>query len=219
MLRRSFVLPVFILTVMLGLLASGCGDSNVQTVDKQNASAQTAQSATEQPMHENSPAMKGGSAGAAGIMWMVPDQWVSGPDRPMRVATYNIGEADNAPECAIYYFGPGQGGDVDANIQRWIGQFEQPDGSKSSDKATVGKREVNGLQVTTIDLTGTYNASMGGPMSGQKQAMPGYRMLGAIIDAPKGPVFFKLTGPQELVGGAESDFSQMVESVKKTGSV
>ena len=218
MFRRFYVVPALVIAVMIGLLIADCGDSNVQTVDKQNANTQTAQQPAEQPMHDNSPAMKGGSAGAAGIMWSVPDEWVTGPDKPMRVATYVIGQEDNAPECAVYYFGPGQGGDVESNIQRWIGQFEQPDGSNSSDKATVGKREVNGLPVTTIDLTGTYDASMGGPMSGQKVQHPGYRMLGAIIEAPKGPVFFKLTGPQELVGGAESDFSQMVESVAKTGS-
>ncbi len=28
-------------------------------------------------------------------------------------------------ECGVYYFGAGQGGSVDANLDRWIGQFLQ----------------------------------------------------------------------------------------------
>jgi len=39
--------------------------------------------------------------------------------------------------------------------------------------------------------------------------------LGAIIEAPEGPVFFKITGPEETVVQALDDFQQLVESVKK----
>ena len=64
----------------------------------------------------------------------------------MRAATYTVGEG----ECAVFYFGAGQGGGVQANIDRWIGQFE-PEG-----KPVTAKRTINGLAVTTIDVSAEH---------------------------------------------------------------
>ena len=55
----------------------------------------------------------------AGVRWTVPANWKAEPQRPMRLATYNVppaaGDRD-AGECGVYYFGAGQGGSVDANL-------------------------------------------------------------------------------------------------------
>ena len=42
-----------------------------------------------------------------------------------------------------------------------------------------------------------------------------YRLLGAIVDAPEGAVFFKLTGPSATVAAAEKDFDSMISSIQK----
>ena len=42
---------------------------------------------------------------------------------------------------------------------------------------------------------------------------PGWRLLGAIVQGPHGPVFFKLTGPAATVGRAEHDFDAMLASL------
>ena len=50
----------------------------------------------------------------------------------MRAATYAVAPAagDTAPaECALYFFGAGLGGGVQANIDRWKGQFAAPGGA------------------------------------------------------------------------------------------
>jgi hypothetical protein len=133
----------------------------------------------------------------------------------MRMATYQVGEGASSAECAVFYFGLGQGGDIQANIDRWIGQFSQPDGSDSKSHARIDSHSVAGLKMTTIELTGTYLGGMGGPMSGQSVEHAGWRLLGAIIEAPQGPVFFKLTGPDASVSAARADFDQLVASVKK----
>ena len=96
--------------------------------------------------------------GVAGLQWTPPSNWKNEGSRPMRAATYKV-SAD--AECVAYYFGQGQGGSVDANVQRWKGQF-QP--LKSSD---VKKKTVHGLPLTTLDLSGTYTG-MGGPMMQSK---------------------------------------------------
>lgn len=129
----------------------------------------------------------------------------------MRLATYQIppapGDQDSA-ECAVYYFGAGQGGGVQANIDRWIGQFQ---GSKAAPK--VDKRTISGLKVTTVDVSGAYNG-MGGPRAPEGPPKQGYRLLGAIVEGPQGSVFFKFTGPAKTVAANQSEFEKMLSSLK-----
>jgi hypothetical protein len=151
-----------------------------------------------------------------GISFTAPSGWTAEPARPMRVATYQIphakADADDA-ELAVFYFGEGQGGSIDANVQRWAGQF---DGNQT---AATKKQKVNGVDVVRVELAGTYAASMGpnGPMGpgAQKTAHPGYKLIGAIVDAGHGPVFWKLTGPAATVESARASFDKLVRSIKK----
>lgn len=135
----------------------------------------------------------------------------------MRAATYSVppakGDSD-AGECAAYYFGQGQGGGVQANVDRWIGQFQEAGGKPAKDVAKIQKRTIHGLNVTTIDVSGTYTG-MGGPMAPSHEAKAGYRMLAAIVEAPQGAVFFKFTGPAKTVAANQAAFDRMIDSVKK----
>ena len=158
-----------------------------------------------------------GADTAGGIKWNPPAGWKAQGQRPMRAATYTVPAApgDKEPgECAVYYFGPNEGGGVDANIKRWIGQFEQPDGSPSAKKAQIHKQTANGLSVTTIDVSGTYTGA-GGPMAPTRISKPGYRLLGAIVGGPQGAVFFKFTGPARTVAGAQTAFQGMLKSLSR----
>ncbi|MGQ0504682.1 MAG: hypothetical protein ACT4TC_05125 [Myxococcaceae bacterium] len=153
---------------------------------------------------------------AGGLTWTAPAAWKAGEARPMRAATYEVpsakGDADKG-EVAVFYFGQGQGGGVEQNVDRWISQFEQPDGKPSKDQAKTKKETINGLAVTTVELTGTYTASMG-PM-GPKSNRPGYKLSGAIVEGPLGAIFFKLIGPAKTVDAAKGDFQKLLKSVKK----
>src|SRR5580698_1444635 len=64
----------------------------------------------------------------AGVTWTMPPTWTAEAQRPMRLATYRVSPD---AECGVYYFGAGQGGSVDANLDRWVGQFLQADGKPS----------------------------------------------------------------------------------------
>ena len=67
-----------------------------------------------------------------------PQGWVSKPPASaMRVAEFTLPRATKDgedAELAIFFFG-GQGGSVQANIDRWIGQMTQPDGRASKELA------------------------------------------------------------------------------------
>ncbi|MXW04540.1 MAG: hypothetical protein F4Z81_05665 [Gemmatimonadetes bacterium] len=156
------------------------------------------------------------SGAAAGVAWTVPPRWEVQPPRTMRMATYLIpkdAEDDEPGECAVFYFGRGQGGSVDLNLQRWREQFETDTGGQPS--LAERKSTINGLAVTTVSLAGTYLASMGPMFQSGAVKKPGYRMLGAIIEAPEGNVFVKLTGPENTVLSAESEFQAFLNSLRK----
>jgi len=153
--------------------------------------------------------------GAAGAQWSTPAGWNTDAPRPMRAATYKIapakGDSEGA-ECGVFFFGAGQGGSVDANIQRWVGQFEQADGKPASG-AKTSTEKVKDLDVTRVEVAGTFTGGAGpmAPAGGAKK--PGYKLLGAIVNAPQGPVFFKLTGPAKTVDGARADFDKLIKSI------
>lgn len=132
--------------------------------------------------------------------------WTSVPtSSPMRAATLKI-EVEGAEkplEAIFYYFGPGQGGDTQANIDRWLGQFESPPVSKTEDL------DANGTKVSLVTATGTY---MDGAMFGPKTAKADYTLLGAIIPGPDAPVFIKLTGPKDAVAKITEDFKKLSTS-------
>jgi hypothetical protein len=153
----------------------------------------------------------------SGLTWTPPSSWKAEGARPMRAASYTIAAApgdSEGGECVVYYFGPGQGGGVDANIERWVQQFQAPDGGPAAKLAKRASKTVNGIAVTTLDLTGTYLFKPF-PMAPKATPKPGYRMLAAIAQGSDAPVFFKLTAPKKTADAAEADFWKMIEALKK----
>jgi hypothetical protein len=139
----------------------------------------------------------------------MPAGWKAEAERPMRVATYTVAPGG---ECGVYYFGQGQGGSVEANMDRWIGQFQQPGGKSSKDVAKIAKRTIHGWPVTAVDVSGAYTG-MGGPTASSPSTMPDYRLLGAIVEGPQGSLFFKFTGPAKTVAANLVAFDKMIGSL------
>jgi hypothetical protein len=151
-------------------------------------------------MHSPDPAQ--GQSGT--VTWTVPSDWQTMPNASaMRMATYRVGSAGgNAqpPELTVMR----AGGSVDANIERWRGQFQ---GAGPADRT---ERVVNGLKVTVVQLAGTYipAAMMPGTPAGQPRA--DYALLGAIVDAPGSPYFFKMVGQAADVRKARPSFESLL---------
>lgn len=108
-------------------------------------------------------------------------------------------------EVVFFYFGPGNGGGTQANVDRWFGQFAEPrDQTKAkTESVTIGKHKV-----TYASAEGTYNSGMPG---GPKVALTNHALLGAIVESEQGSVFVRLTAPKELAASAAADFKKMVE--------
>jgi hypothetical protein len=153
---------------------------------------------------------------AVGLTFTVPDGWrQSPPSSSMRVAEFTLpraaGDAEDA-QLIVYYFG-GSGGSVDANLTRWIGQIQQPDGKSSSAAAKKETRKVNNLVLTLVDASGTYIAEMS-PGATARNNKPHFRLRAGVVETSNGPYFIKLTGPEKTVAKWERAFDQFVGSFK-----
>lgn len=131
----------------------------------------------------------------------VPTSWKESPKRPMRLATWSIPAAEGdegTGELAVYHF-RGGGGGVEANIARWIGQFDR---KERVTKITTGKAGEDTYYV--VEVTGTYNQPIGPPIRQQTKPVAGSRMLAVILQLDKGVYYLKLTGKDATVK-AQSD--------------
>ena len=105
------------------------------------------------------------------------------------------------------------GGSVEANIDRWYGQFTQPDGGNTRDRAKVQKIKVGGEEIHLVDLSGTFKDQRG-PMAPAVER-PKYRMLAAIIATKNaGSYFIKFYGPERTVADNEKAFVGMIEGLQ-----
>jgi hypothetical protein len=151
----------------------------------------------------------------AGLTFYAPAEWKAvTTSSSMRVAQFAVPRTagDSADgELVVYYFG-GSGGSIEANIERWVGQMQQPDGKPSSAIARRESRTINGLKITLVDVSGTYVAEMT-PGSPQRHNSPNFRLRAAVIETPKGPYFIKLTGPAKTIAAAEKTFEQFLNSL------
>jgi hypothetical protein len=143
----------------------------------------------------------------AGLTFKTPAPWKEVPSSSsMRAATlhYPVEGAEAPLEVVFFYFGAGQGGDVDANINRWLGQFEGQPESKREEVAVGDKK------VSLVTADGTYLD--GPPFGGPKTPRPDYTLLGAIVPGSDANVFIKLTGPKDVVAKAKDAFKALVTS-------
>jgi hypothetical protein len=147
---------------------------------------------------------------------IVPGWTAVAPSSSMRVAEYTLPRADGDEEDAsvVVYFFPGGAGSVQANLDRWIGQMEQPDGSPSADVAeTSTLMSAGGFDMTLVDVSGTYVAEVT-PGATERFNEPGYRLRAAVFETPDGPYYVKMTGPEATVARWESSFTAFLHGIQ-----
>jgi hypothetical protein len=131
----------------------------------------------------------------------------------MRRSQYRVPGPGGDGECVVFYFGAGEGGDPQANAERWAGQFTV-DGGKPAQLKT-SSLTAGGVKVMVVETSGTYH---GGPTMGAAAApgaRSGYMLLGAIAEGPDANWFFKFTGPEATLRAQRAAFDAMLRSLKK----
>lgn len=156
-------------------------------------------------------------ASAPALILTPPAGWVvEVPTSKMRKAQYVLPHADGDSEDAsliVYYFGGQGGGTHEANLDRWAGQFEQPDGSSSAEAITSSERTIAGMSVFDATVSGTYVAETA-PGSGERVNKPGWRMIASIVDTKEGPWYFKLVGPAATLAKWEPSYDTFLKAIR-----
>ena len=143
------------------------------------------------------------------VSFKLPPGWeAQQPKSSMRRAQVNAPGAAGPAELIVYFFGPQGAGSAAANVERWIGQFTNPDGSPVSDaKQSEGKAST--FDVTKVDVVGHYVSGMGASVKPKADQ----RLLAAIVTTDGGPYYFKFLGPDTTVAANRAAFDDVIASV------
>jgi len=240
MMTKTLSLGVLPLLAMVLGLASACSDQGAVKGEAPRPAAAKAEAPPLVSGHGDAPATlppghppidaggapqpglpavpEGAGTGDAALAWTVPSGWIAEkPASSMRRAQYRVPGNAGDGECAVFYFGPGQGGDPMANAVRWAEQFTLADGKPAQNAMKTSEVEVGGLKIFMVEVAGTYKGGM--TMTAAPAApKPGYRLLGAVTPGPDANWYFKFTGPDKTVNEQRDAFTSMVKSSRHGAS-
>lgn len=141
-----------------------------------------------------------------------PVTWAwQAPSVAFRTLQYSVPAPDGkggAAELVFSMFRAGDGGPLQANIDRWVAQFRTNDGAAAT--PVQSDLTVGALRVHRIDLEGTYKGM------GAAAGRPDWAQLGAIVEAPGANVFIRLLGPGTTVEAQRAAFEAMVGSLRES---
>jgi hypothetical protein len=155
---------------------------------------------------------------AGGLQFIMPGRWiVQTPPDSVRAGQWRIPASRGAVagpddgELVVFYFGPGLGGTAQENIDGWRTAVRDASGNPAAGEVTT--RQAGGFKITELAAAGAYRDPA--PMAGLPPVMrPGYELAGAVLEGPKGSLYWRLTGPEPLVTAALPLFRQAIDSVK-----
>src|SRR5206468_4161602 len=104
------------------------------------------------------------------------------------------------------------GGTVKENVARWKGKFKAPKGKTVDDISKHEDFKVDGVNVTYLDVSGTYQSQM--PPDPKVTPFPNYRMIAVVFDSDDGPYFITLIGPENTVAAAKKGFDSWLKAFK-----
>lgn len=145
------------------------------------------------------PASPDAPAGDGSVTWQLPDGWAVAKGSSARYATITITGADGSKgELAVTHFPGDVGGDL-ANVNRWRGQIGLEPIDEAALAPLVSKLTAAPKTLSFVDATGA-----------ESRLAAGWTRHGAET------WFFKLTGPDALVGAEKAKFTTFLESVRFT---
>ena len=104
------------------------------------------------------------------------------------------------------------GGGVQANIDRWLGQFKPGGGQRPQNEAQPAQEVVEEVSIHWVDIRGTY-LDRRGPFAPATER-PNYRLLGAVLGVPgAGEVYVKFYGPAATLEEHEGAFQKMIKGL------
>lgn len=133
-----------------------------------------------------------------GLSWSTPEGWTERAPGAMRAVDFAVGAEG---ECYLTLLG-GDGGGLEANVQRWRGQMGlQP--ATAEELRALRSFTFFGADGVVVDLEGTWS---------EKRA--DYRLLGVLSIDDGEARFLKFVGPAALVGAEREAFFDLARSLR-----
>jgi hypothetical protein len=142
----------------------------------------------------------------------VPAGWTSrAPSSSSRLAEFVVPRTtDGSAEVVVFFFGPRQGPNVEANLARWKGQFSTPDGSPVYEHVS---RDSSGVfPLTFAEYRGTYRRGIGAGSADSVRT--GQELMASIVETPRGTLFIQMFGPIARVDAERDTFTQFVKRLR-----
>ncbi len=221
----------YIATTMLVLVLGGCSESyqpakrDAPTASIENAPVENPHGTVANPhgtmpnphgtmpnphgaIEPGIPAEDLGNEVVAGAIQMTaPEQWVRQQPRSGFVkAEFALPKAEGDEKDGRLTVSIA-GGSVEANIERWRGQF-----GSGPEKDSTEKIEVAGLPITIVDIAGKFNEQAGPFTPGVERE--GYRMLAAIIPVDEQLHFIKAYGPEKTMAKHAEAFHDFIKTTR-----
>jgi hypothetical protein len=149
---------------------------------------------------------------AKGITFQAPASWKSGNPSGMRAAELKVDpmEGDDYPAELVVFALTGDGGGVNANLERWRKMFKDKDGNPPEIKT----KEVKGKNVDAITRAETSGHYYPSQAVGRKDPdRPGARLLGAIVLGDGVSYFIRMVGPDKTMTKLRPDFDDMLATI------
>jgi hypothetical protein len=147
------------------------------------------------------PAAQASSAGKPN--WQVPSGWQEVDAGQFLVAKFKLVGEGNAQAAVNVSMSAGDGGGLEANVNRWRGQLGLPAMASTELSSAVQTLDIPGGKAMLIEMNGTD------ARTGQAS-----RLVGAMV--PKGTQtwFYKLMGDQAVVDREKKTFTHFLETAK-----
>jgi hypothetical protein len=150
------------------------------------------------------------------VVLEAPEQWKQVRPRFPQMVQYEFHAPADAKEGEppVRITVMASGGGLQGNLERWSGQFSQPDGKATKEVAQVSQIEVKGPKVHFVQITGTYS---GGMMPGGRPAQPkpNHQLVSGIIETEKdGTYFITANGPKAECEKLVEGFREMLKNLK-----
>jgi hypothetical protein len=140
--------------------------------------------------------------------WEKPRPWREEGSSGLRLATFSFSDREKSGLCTLVPLS-GDGGGVQANVQRWLAQLNLPQFSQPELAVFLKRQKTmqtgSGLPVTIIDLT----------TLGQTPEQSGASMMVAMISAENQTLFVKISGEKALLEKNRDVFLKFCRSLSQ----
>ena len=185
---------ISLLTAIL-LVSAGCGPGD-DKITVYRIPKETQPTAPQESVADNIGA-------APDVHWKAPSAWEEQPATGFRKGSFLVrGANGETADVSVISF-PATAGGLLANVNRWRDQLKLAPISNEAEAGTPTK--VDGHDMFFVDLVSEQPMSASGSKS---------RILGGIFPISGATWFFKMAGPDELVGSQRETFQAFLQSVQ-----